>query len=85
VSAAPSPVVALTAEQSRAIRTADALVRRCVDAAAIEAARHKVAIGEASAAGRRLVEGIVEEAGQDPTLDWQMVGDRLVPAPPREG
>lgn len=76
MSAGPIP---LTDAQARQLRAADALVRRLMDAAAIDAARHKVAVGEAMQAGRALVDDIVTNAGGDVTLDWQVSGNALSP------
>lgn len=75
----PVAKVRLTGEQARTLRAADALVRRRMEAAAVEAARHKVLIGEALAAGREAVESVVRAYGADDTLEWQMVGLDLVP------
>jgi hypothetical protein len=75
----PVDRIELSAEAARELRAADAHMRRCMDAAALDAARHKVAIGEAAAAGRAALETLVRDAGGDETVPWQLVGTTLVP------
>lgn len=62
---------------ARRLRALDQAVRRAMSAAEIAAARAKVEIGDATAAGRSALEEIVLKHGGDPTLDWTLDGTTL--------